>query len=243
MASPSPLASSSTTATVTDPEQQVKNSSLIFSKILITTMHFSKIAISIGLLATAATAAPRSFEERSPLLVGEIVDLGVTPLSAGDLEKRDIIDLGVTNDSDDLEKRGKSNYISSCGDNWMPIADDKRKSHSGYKSAVEQYCYHVTHSQDGLPTVIGAGQKHAAIVKNGYYLKGDVPAAVDFEIHNKMKDGDHTPNQADCETYLMKMADPSSKCYGSKNKDTKGGTWQIGDNDVSYHALPKPNAT
>lgn len=181
MASPSPLASSSTTATVTDPEQQVKNSSLIFSKILITTMHFSKIAISIGLLATAATAAPRSFEERSPLLVGEIVDLGVTPLSAGDLEKRDIIDLGVTNDSDDLEKRGKSNYISSCGDNWMPIADDKRKSHSGYKSAVEQYCYHVTHSQDGLPTVIGAGQKHAAIVKNGYYLKGDVPAAVDCE--------------------------------------------------------------
>lgn len=181
MASPSPLASSSTTATVTDPEQQVKNSSLIFSKILITTMHFSKIAISIGLLATAATAAPRSFEERSPLLVGEIVDLGVTPLSAGDLEKRDIIDLGVTNDSDDLEKRGKSNYISSCGDNWMPIADDKSKSHSGYKSAVEQYCYHVTHSQDGLPTVIGAGQKHAAIVKNGYYLKGDVPAAVDCE--------------------------------------------------------------
>ncbi|KAF7176529.1 hypothetical protein CNMCM7691_002847 [Aspergillus felis] len=207
-------------------------------------MHFSKIAISLGLLATAAVAAPRSFQERSPVVAREIVDLGVTPLSAGELGKREIIDLGVTNDgSQDLEKRGKSNYISSCGHNWMPIEDDKSKSHSGYRSAVEQYCYHVTHSQDGLPTVIGAGQKHAAIVKGGYYLKGDVPAAVDFEIHNKMKDGDHTPNQADCETYLMKMADSSSKCYGSKNKDTKGGTWQIGSDEVSYHALPNANST
>jgi hypothetical protein len=58
-----------------------------------------------------------------------------------------------------------------------------------------------------------------------------------------MKDGDHTPNQSDCVTYLMKMADPDSKCYGSKNKDTKGGTWQIGSDDVSYHALPESNAT
>ncbi|OQD76282.1 hypothetical protein PENANT_c128G07067 [Penicillium antarcticum] len=207
-------------------------------------MYFSKIAISLGLLVTATSAAPSSFPQRSTVVAREIIDYGVSPLSAADIEKREIIDLGVSNAGpDDLEKRDKSNYISSCGKNWMPIADDKSKSHSGYQSAVEQYCYHVTHSQDGLSTVIGAGQKHAAIVKSGYYLKGDIPAAVDFEIHNKMKDGDHVPNQTDCETYLMKMADSSSSCYGSNNKDTKGGTWQIGSDDVSYHALPKSNAT
>ncbi|GLI81356.1 hypothetical protein PoHVEF18_009733 [Penicillium ochrochloron] len=207
-------------------------------------MYFSKIAFPLGLLATAASAAPSSFQQPSSIVTREIIDYGVSPLGAGNLEKREIIDLGLTNDgTDDLEKRGKSNYVSSCGKNWMPIADDKSKSHSGYRSAVEQYCYHVTHSQDGLPTIIGHGQKHAAIVKGGYYLKGDVPAAVNFEIHNKMKDGDHTPNQSDCETYLMKMADTDSKCYGSKNKDTKGGTWQIGSDDVSYHALPEANST
>jgi predicted lipoprotein with Yx(FWY)xxD motif len=142
-------------------------------------MYFSKIAFSLGLLATAASAAPSSFQQRSSVVTREIIDYGISPLSAGDLEKREIIDLGFTSDStDDLEKRGSSNYVSSCGKNWMPIADDKSKSHSGYRSAVEQYCYHITHSQDGLPTVIGHGQKHAVIVKGGYYLKGDIPAAV-----------------------------------------------------------------
>ncbi|KAJ5489761.1 hypothetical protein N7539_004651 [Penicillium diatomitis] len=87
------------------------------------------------------------------------------------------------------------------------------------RSAVEQYCYHVTHSQDGLSTIIGAGQKHAATVQGGFYLRGDVPAAVNFEIHNKQKDGIHTPNQADYETYLWKMADSNSECYGSKEQE------------------------
>lgn len=146
-------------------------------------MYFSKIAISFGLMATAASAAPSSYQQRSSIVTREIIDYGISPLSAADLEKREIIDLGFSDDgTEDLEKRGKNNYISSCGKNWMPIADDKSKSHSGYQSAVEQYCYHITHSQDGLPTVIGAGQKYAVIVKGGYYLKGDVPAAVNCKL-------------------------------------------------------------
>lgn len=39
----------------------------------------------------------------------------------------------------------------------------------------------------------------------------------------------------------MKMTDPKangSNCYGSKNKDTKGRTWQVGSSKISYHALP-----
>lgn len=47
--------------------------------------------------------------------------------------------------------------------------------------------------------------------------------------------------EQDCKDYLMKIADESSECWGSRNKDTKGGTYQDGTADagVSYHALPK----
>lgn len=48
----------------------------------------------------------------------------------------------------------------------------------------------------------------------------------------------------------MKLAsqpgDSSTSCYGTTNKDTKGGTWQIGTDQISYHALgssTKPNPT
>lgn len=39
----------------------------------------------------------------------------------------------------------------------------------------------------------------------------------------------------------MKMAEDGQSCYGDDNSDTKGGTWQIGSNDISYHALPGKN--
>jgi hypothetical protein len=41
----------------------------------------------------------------------------------------------------------------------------------------------------------------------------------------------------------MKMTNPSAKYYGSKNKDTKGGPWQISSNGVGYHTLPMANST
>ncbi|KAI2790601.1 hypothetical protein POX_d06122 [Penicillium oxalicum] len=199
-------------------------------------MYFSKIIISIGLLLSVVNAAPSFIQRRSAMPAPRIIDLGISDLDAGDLEKREIIDLGITDDtSNDFEKRS-SNYVSSCGSNWMPIADHDHKL--GYRSAVKEFCYHVTHSSDGLNTVIGPHQKHAIIIQGGYYLKGDIPAAVNFEIHNKQRDGNHTPNQSDCETYLMKMADPNASCFGRINKDTKGGTWQINGGAVSYHALP-----
>lgn len=54
----------------------------------------------------------------------------------------------------------------------------------------------------------------------------------------------------------MNMADPNKSCYGSNNKDSKGGTWQVSfairymrnldililpqmeDNHLTFHALP-----
>jgi hypothetical protein len=42
-----------------------------------------------------------------------------------------------------------------------------------------------------------------------------------------------------CKTYLKNLSAEGSKCYGPSNKDTKGGTSQVGDEEVSYHALGK----
>lgn len=42
-----------------------------------------------------------------------------------------------------------------------------------------------------------------------------------------------------CKQYLKKLSENSSgnSCYGPRNKDTKGGTWQVGNDAISYHAL------
>ena len=40
-----------------------------------------------------------------------------------------------------------------------------------------------------------------------------------------------------CKTYLNTLSASGGKCYGAQDKDTKGGTYQIGNSDISYHAL------
>ncbi|KAI1778452.1 hypothetical protein F4818DRAFT_438611 [Hypoxylon cercidicola] len=180
------------------------------------------------------------------------VDHGVTKAAPGSDKKAkrsgrfEIIDLGVRDMTPEemfgtMAERSTKDGISSCGTHWMPVgnADDG----NGYDSAVEEYCYHVTHSFDNKPTVIGPGQKHAALVKDGYKLKGGVPAQVDFEIHNKMHQGVHVPDENDCQKYLKMMSNGASKCYGKKNQDTKGGTWQVGNEAISYHGLPGPKTS
>ena len=53
------------------------------------------------------------------------------------------------------------------------------------------------------------------------------------EVNNKRDpgtkagQGDYTMNEKDCNSYLSNMAASTSDCYGSDNKDTKGGTWQV----------------
>ncbi|KAI1763259.1 hypothetical protein GGR53DRAFT_498228 [Hypoxylon sp. FL1150] len=123
----------------------------------------------------------------------------------------------------------------------MPVGD--ADDGDGYNTAVDQFCYHVTHSFDNLPTVIGPGQKNAAVVKDGFKLMGGIPAQVAFEIHNKMKDGDHVPDEDNCKTYLKMMSNADSKCYGKKNQDTLGGTWVVGAETITYHGLPGPQTS
>ncbi|KAK8063655.1 hypothetical protein PG996_008307 [Apiospora saccharicola] len=161
-----------------------------------------------------------------------------------------IYDLGIRSipkiDQDDesakngVEKRLTTDGISTCGSNWMPIIDNfKDLRGMGYDSAVQDYCYHVTHSYDNKATIIGPQMYHSAYVQDGYVLKGNIPASVDFEIHNKMTDATHEVNEDNCKTYLRKMSEDGSKCFGKNNIDTKGGTYQVGAEKISYHGLPK----
>lgn len=59
-----------------------------------------------------------------------------------------------------------------------------------------------------------------------------------FEVHNKQS-VDHKISANDCKTYLSRLSEKRSgtSCYGENNGDTKGGTWQVGNEAISYHAL------
>ncbi|KAI0136926.1 hypothetical protein BJ170DRAFT_677788 [Xylariales sp. AK1849] len=175
-----------------------------------------------------------------------IVDYGVSSNGGaeGANDKRnsrfEIIDLGVRELTEEElaqpEKR-TTDGISSCGSTWMPVSD--QSAGSGYNTAVETFCYHATHSLDNLPTVIPPGSKYTVLIKDGYLLTKGTPAQVSFEINNKQKDGNHIVNYDNCQTYLEAMSATNSKCYGKKNRDTKGGSYQVGKEVISYHAFPQ----
>lgn len=56
------------------------------------------------------------------------------------------------------------------------------------------------------------------------------------EIHNKQSDS-YTVVAQDCINYLNNLAAENSPCFGPKHHDTTGGTWQVGKNILTFHAL------
>ncbi|CAG8958680.1 hypothetical protein HYFRA_00011522 [Hymenoscyphus fraxineus] len=160
---------------------------------------------------------------------------------------------------DTIEARS-SDYVSSCGgtSGWIPIADSQSPStgiwpfqkegtwYWGYQNTVTGFCNGVAADYDGNPFNIAPGKILSSTRKWQFELEGNgrrvglknfVAGHIEFEIHNKSKDN-HIPDKDKCIEYLMKMAATDSSCYGSNNKDTKGGTWQVGADKISYHALP-----
>ncbi|KAI1483297.1 hypothetical protein F4774DRAFT_405933 [Daldinia eschscholtzii] len=156
--------------------------------------------------------------------------------------------------------RRKSDYVSSCGSQWVPVGDFANvRSWVGYNSAVDAFCQHITTNNDGKPTVVGPRAYTGTTVRTN--SKGEqigldggknpedantniIPGHIEFEIHNKQSTGDHIPDLANCRLYLGMMTRSNANgyhCYGEKNKDTKGGTWQVGSDQISYHALPGKN--
>ncbi|EGX93898.1 hypothetical protein CCM_02168 [Cordyceps militaris CM01] len=129
--------------------------------------------------------------------------------------------------------------ISSCGQAWMPRDDvtigqgsDKRR---GFSSAVQSFC---------------CAAKGRTVRAGGYlslstevFLNGGKPPSeygiqgfVNFEVHNKIT-SDHVISKNDCVRYLNALSADGGKCSGATNKDTKGGTWQVGPDGISYHAI------
>ncbi|RWA05629.1 hypothetical protein EKO27_g9479 [Xylaria grammica] len=139
--------------------------------------------------------------------------------------------------------------ISSCSSTWMTISDvtigggtDHR---TGFTTAVSKFCDmangSTVQSQDYLSMAtevfLNSGKDPSKYGLLGY---------VYFEIHNKLSSS-HTVDATSCKKYLGTLSEVGGQCYGTTNGDTKGGTYQVGTNGVSYHALgnsvpPKQNA-
>ncbi|KAI1385299.1 uncharacterized protein F4822DRAFT_432147 [Hypoxylon trugodes] len=129
--------------------------------------------------------------------------------------------------------------ISSCGSVWMPREDvtiaQGSDSRRGFSTAVETFC-NAANGQIVKPS--GYLSLATEVFLNG----GKDPATygilgfVYFEVHNK-ETTDHTISAEDCAKYLLALSVDGGQCSGQTNHDTKGGTWQVGTNGISYHAL------
>ncbi|KAI0879166.1 hypothetical protein GGS24DRAFT_230971 [Hypoxylon argillaceum] len=132
--------------------------------------------------------------------------------------------------------------ISSCGDTWMAIPDIEigggTDTRTSFTTAVNKFCNlaagQTVKSQDYLSMAtevfLNDGMNPMVYGLLGY---------VYFEIHNKLSTT-HTVDAASCKTYLSTLSASGGQCFGTTNMDTKGGTYQVGTNGVSYHALANP---
>ncbi|KAI0166636.1 hypothetical protein GGR57DRAFT_510242 [Xylariaceae sp. FL1272] len=129
--------------------------------------------------------------------------------------------------------------ISSCGSAWMAIPDvtigSNTDSRTGFTTAANKFCSMA----NGLTV---ASQGYLSMATEVFLDGGGNPPAYGllgylyFEIHNKQSTA-HVVNKASCQTYLNTLSDTGGQCYGSDHGDTKGGTYQVGAEAISYHAL------
>ncbi|KAI9893048.1 MAG: hypothetical protein M1814_000595 [Vezdaea aestivalis] len=149
-------------------------------------MHYSTLALFI--LAPIAFAIPNP----APVLELVYTDNGITSGTSDPAnDKRDLIytDGGITTPGDsDLSKR-RSNYVSSCGPNWMKIYDDPAGKWQGYASAVKTFCFRQTHNGDEKPLILSSSQASSASISGGLQLTSGNPARVDYPDTNWLKDG------------------------------------------------------
>jgi hypothetical protein len=136
-------------------------------------------------------------------------------------------------------KDTKCNYISSCGNKayWMPVTDftGQTQSFPGYQTVVTNFC------NNAAGAVIAPGYKYKDIWAVGMDQGGDPSKKgkagyLNFEINNKFTDT-HYVSRENCIKALMALAAPGQDCYGPDNQDCKGGTFQVGKDQISYHAL------
>ncbi|XXG95523.1 hypothetical protein Hte_001787 [Hypoxylon texense] len=107
--------------------------------------------------------------------------------------------------------------ISSCGSTWMAIDDvtigNGTDHRTGFATAVSKFC----------------AQASGITVKSQGYLS----MATELFLNG----GKDTSVYGLLGYYLSTLSATGGDCYGTEHHDTKGGTYQVGNNQVSYHAL------
>ncbi|CAI6287452.1 unnamed protein product [Periconia digitata] len=130
--------------------------------------------------------------------------------------------------------------ISSCGPDWMAIDNVKTNNNAierrGYNGAVDLFCAKAAGQNVGKDKFLSMASR-VWLDYGGNPSTTGINGYVYFEIHNKKEEGGHVVNENDCKKYLTTLSAPNSKCYGKDNADTKGGTYQVGPESISYHAL------
>ncbi|CAH0040888.1 unnamed protein product [Clonostachys rhizophaga] len=179
------------------------------------------------MVAAALLCAPLAHTKPVPTPVATFV-----PTPAPTTEETEEVD-------DDLVTIQATNDISSCGDEWMPRDDVKigqgTDTRPGFSTAVQKFCSAVN-GQVVKPS------GYVSLATEIFLSSGKAPTSygiqgyVYFEVHNK-ESSDHTISLDSCKQYLLALSKDGGKCSGETNKDTKGGTWQVGNNGISYHAL------
>ncbi|KAF2091483.1 hypothetical protein K490DRAFT_60923 [Saccharata proteae CBS 121410] len=218
-------------------------------------MQFS--IYTIAFFAALTAAAPRQKTSAEKAAAHTFSEPVFSKLTEADIEKRKV----DAEETATLMKRNKD-YVSSCGGGdsglWMPVRDITTSTNvfDGYKDAVESWCYHATHSSDGSTTTISKGNKYSFTVSDGYYSTDGTPVHVDIEVHNKELSS-YTLNEGNCKTYLMMMTKANGNgkvngdtCFktgtaeGQKNTlITHGGSYQLADSEVSFHAFIKTGSS
>ncbi|KAI0201383.1 hypothetical protein F4808DRAFT_425002 [Astrocystis sublimbata] len=148
-------------------------------------------------------------------------------------------DLSATSASSSNVTVKVTDDISSCSNTWMAIPDveigDGTDTRRGFTSAVNQFC----DMADGKTV---KSQDYLSMATEVFLNGGKMPTTygllgyVYFEIHNKLG-SDHTVDAASCKEYLGTLSASGGKCFGTTNMDTKGGSYQVGNMGVSYHAF------
>ncbi|KAH6652373.1 hypothetical protein BKA67DRAFT_637924 [Truncatella angustata] len=118
-----------------------------------------------------------------------------------------------------------TDYVSSCGSEWMPCDDvliaGGSETRLGFASAVQTFC----NAADGQK--VGPGD-YLSMATEVFHNGGKDPSTygvIGYAYY------------ASCQRYFDALSVDGGRCSGEIHKDTKGGTWQIGDDRISYHAL------
>jgi len=130
-------------------------------------------------------------------------------------------------------------YVSECGNQWIPVEsfDHDKRRYIGYRETVNTFCTAASNKQ------VAAGYSASTYYPVGLYKYGDTRGdpswgMMELKVTNHQKSDTHEISKDACIGYFFNLASTKNKgkhCYGEINKDTKGGSYQIGKDAITYY--------